>query len=1231
MAGVRAARAVRINDEPIEGDPDQYLRSPINSSPLGCSALGPIPSAMKQPSPMPPPANRGQLRSPQGRPSPPLQSPLQSPIQRPALGGGLPPPSPLGSLKSGSSPPMLSPNAGAVRPGLSPPGQHRTAPPGPLHARPPPAMLGEPMSPVTTAHRSAPPPPPPPLEPPRRGGEKPGVLPQRGVPGSLTASCSSVSSGASLMPPQRQPPPPQPPQQPQQLLSPHHRPPPAPPPRSAAIAQQQRTPPSHTGSMRPSMSDDDSDEFGDDDDGAHLDDYFSSSSTPAKPPARTYAPPKQQPPPQPPPKPPQQPQQRQLPQQQRPAGGGGGMLTGGGGAGLLTSGGRMPPPQAQPASSSSSGGGGGGAGKLGPTDSLLVNKHIAMAQAKIAPPAEEPATTASTTTTTTAQPTQAAAKGVSTGEKKAKKKSASSKADGGGGKAEGGNKGDGGASPPPPPETSSSLGPTASLMGNRRGLNSSPSPPPPPPPSQPAPERSPAAFGIGPTGSILAIRGSGRTCFASDLFDEEPDSPPAKRSTPTPPPQEKEKESALGPTESLMGNRRGAKAAEAKSPSPPPAASESATSLGPTASLMGNRRGVTASNEPPSSETTQKASSSKAKQSALGPTESLTAKPKKAEKKKAPPPAEETPYLGPTDMLLGARRGVTAVHVAEGVEAHQAKRHSVSRKGTTDSKPPPSGTRNNAALQQAPKSSLKNRASWRPSGDPRAGGGGGALIGSTRVRLHENRDGSHLWGLARNAKPTISKLAEAQGIKQKRPPRGPPSGATDGVWRKPGAASSAPATSAEVMAEVVDRMKDSLLSEGGGGSGAESSRSEDLEKIRALESQIAQLTGTVKTLATHVYSTTPAVDPSIGEMLHKVLPTDEVSALVEASPTSPTGGGGKRPPWEVDLDEDPSQEALDRLAMARKRSQAQQRLPPPRATAPVSAAPVAAAVEPQQQLSRIEQLQQIHFPDEQSAVDDPRTYGQVVEQAVFGHLGGRPAAAAAEEEDDGVEDEAVVAEEDEVEDGVEEEDGLADEGMPAFMSRQQDNSTSRFLSEEIYDDDGFEAEPSPAPAPAAPPPKPAPAAAKKSSPSVELGLQFSQTPPLKPKPPASAPAAAQRRPRSAPSVRPMKQPPRPPWELHSPPDQRGLEEWSAETDPNYVGYFSRPATSLIQMLLSTRAKRQDVRNQMESSRRLESKALTHETKEHIARLTKRGGAQSSLDDLGPLGKMDGGVRVSYVV
>ena len=45
-----------------------------------------------------------------------------------------------------------------------------------------------------------------------------------------------------------------------------------------------------------------------------------------------------------------------------------------------------------------------------------------------------------------------------------------------------------------------------------------------------------------------------------------------------------------------------------------------------------------------------------------------------------------------------------------------------------------------------------------------------------------------------------------------------------------------------------------------------------------------------------------------------------------------------------------------------------------------------------------------------------------------------------------------------------------------------------------------------------------------------------------------------------------------------------------------------------------------------------AKALTHETKEHIARLTSAdGGAQSSLDDLGPLGKMDGGVRVSYVV
>ena len=46
----------------------------------------------------------------------------------------------------------------------------------------------------------------------------------------------------------------------------------------------------------------------------------------------------------------------------------------------------------------------------------------------------------------------------------------------------------------------------------------------------------------------------------------------------------------------------------------------------------------------------------------------------------------------------------------------------------------------------------------------------------------------------------------------------------------------------------------------------------------------------------------------------------------------------------------------------------------------------------------------------------------------------------------------------------------------------------------------------------------------------------------------------------------LRAPTTPRWEVRSPMEQRGIPESRAETDPHLLGYFSRPATSLIQML-----------------------------------------------------------------
>ena len=69
------------------------------------------------------------------------------------------------------------------------------------------------------------------------------------------------------------------------------------------------------------------------------------------------------------------------------------------------------------------------------------------------------------------------------------------------------------------------------------------------------------------------------------------------------------------------------------------------------------------------------------------------------------------------------------------------------------------------------------------------------------------------------------------------------------------------------------------------------------------------------------------------------------------------------------------------------------------------------------------------------------------------------------------------------------------------------------------------------------------------------------------------------------------------------PDGRGIAQSYAEADPLHAGYFNRPASSLIQMLLSTRARRRMIRSQMRTER--EAQALRAGASEHVERLNRR--------------------------
>ena len=80
---------------------------------------------------------------------------------------------------------------------------------------------------------------------------------------------------------------------------------------------------------------------------------------------------------------------------------------------------------------------------------------------------------------------------------------------------------------------------------------------------------------------------------------------------------------------------------------------------------------------------------------------------------------------------------------------------------------------------------------------------------------------------------------------------------------------------------------------------------------------------------------------------------------------------------------------------------------------------------------------------------------------------------------------------------------------------------------------------------------------------------------------------------------------KPAWAVRSPAESR---QYYADSDPHNVGYFSRPATSLIQMLLTTRNRRQQTRSQFEGVR--DPPALLGE---HTKRLTKRSSA--SIDGI----------------
>ena len=146
------------------------------------------------------------------------------------------------------------------------------------------------------------------------------------------------------------------------------------------------------------------------------------------------------------------------------------------------------------------------------------------------------------------------------------------------------------------------------------------------------------------------------------------------------------------------------------------------------------------------------------------------------------------------------------------------------------------------------------------------------------------------------------------------------------------------------------------------------------------------------------------------------------------------------------------------------------------------------------------------------------------------------------------------------------------------------------------EDDGIEDEETPAPAlpsPAVPSPSAPASPAAKTAPSHG-------TPPT----PPAAVSDEKRPPKKAAlggDGRAEK-----PWSAHAPAGGRATVGSYAQPDPATAGYYERPASSLIQMLLSTRARRRQIRSQMRTER--ESQALKAEAAEHLQRLSRRPGS-----------------------
>lgn len=388
------------------------------------------------------------------------------------------------------------------------------------------------------------------------------------------------------------------------------------------------------------------------------------------------------------------------------------------------------------------------------------------------------------------------------------------------------------------------------------------------------------------------------------------------------------------------------------------------------------------------------------------------------------------------------------------------------------------------------------------------------------------------------------------------------------------------------------------------------------DKIAQLESQVEKLSATVEALSTQLLSTkrddgaTVAQLTRIEQLLIQVVPSKQAKAE-EAAPAEP------EPPSA------PSQAALDRLALAKARAQVQQPYAA-RVAGPAAAAPTPLASAPSEHTQA---------PDDH--IDDNRTGPAAMRHASgpadVAASDGRPDDDVAEEEElMGVPDDAEDEVADELDFGGVDEEVVDDDAPPAVGDDGIADEVDVAAADEAgygYDEDGFEEEVGNdddetrgAPAGAktkekqtnaaveVTSPQEAPHIAPWSSPKVVKSptaapASNTQSPAPAASPVAAPPAPQVRRPAAgAPHVVVRAQAHQPAWEVRSPAERRGIPEYCAESDPHLVGYFSRPATSLIQMLLSTRARRRQIRSQMRSER--EAQALSQPASAHLHRLSK---------------------------